>query len=476
MTASSLIVDYINVGLAAARPATPSLATGAFGLYYATDTGVLSVWTGSSWTTLSGSGTVTSIIASLGLTGGTITSTGTITAQTPEPQGRLSLVSATPVMTSDQTAKTTIYYVEKTGNSCPVYDGTTTRPLTFSNISLILDTSNHLLENLYDVYLWNSSGAATLGASPAWVNTATVTWTSASPGVCTWTGHSLYEGAPVIFTAGTSTPTGITAGTTYYVSKTGLTANAFSVSTTVANAAAGTNVNTSSTGVGTQTGTNHTTLRGTGAGTAELQLKNGIWTNKNAITLFNNSVSSGSIAANQATYLGTFYCTANGQTGMALKPAAAAGGTANILGLYNAYNRVRTIAMSRDATSTSWTYAVNTWRESNGNVANRITYVDGLAESFVRGDLRQSTSATASSAGAFSVNQDSTATNPGAGVQAGNASTAWHGGAAATVSFPPIIGVHFLCPMERALAGTQTMYGIDASSNQMNGFTVELEM
>jgi hypothetical protein len=78
MTASSLITDYIGCGLAAARPATPSLATGAFGIYYATDTGALSIWNGSSWSPLSGSGTVTSVTASSPLTGGAITSSGSI--------------------------------------------------------------------------------------------------------------------------------------------------------------------------------------------------------------------------------------------------------------------------------------------------------------------------------------------------------------------------------------------------------------
>lgn len=78
MTASSLITDYIGVGTAAARPATPSLATGAFGLYYASDTGALSIWNGSSWSSLSGTGTVTSVGLSTPLGGGTVTSAGTL--------------------------------------------------------------------------------------------------------------------------------------------------------------------------------------------------------------------------------------------------------------------------------------------------------------------------------------------------------------------------------------------------------------
>jgi hypothetical protein len=39
------------------------------------------------------------------------------------PQGRLTLVSATPVMTASQTAKTTVYYTPYAGQYCPLYDG-----------------------------------------------------------------------------------------------------------------------------------------------------------------------------------------------------------------------------------------------------------------------------------------------------------------------------------------------------------------
>ncbi len=373
------------------------------------------------------------------------------------PQGRLTLVSATPVMVSDQTAKTTVYYAEYTGNMISIYDGTNSKLYTFNNLSAILDVTHHLLENLYDVYAYLDT-TAKIGFSPAWVNTATVTWTSASPGVCTWTNHGLSEGAPVIFTAGTSTPTGITAGTTYYVSKTGLAASAFSISTSVANAAAGTNINTSSTGTGTQTGTNHTTIRGTGAGTTELELKNGLWTNKNAIVLYNNNVASSSISANQATYLGTLYCTANGQTGMAFKPAAAGGGSAPILGLFNAYNRVLIGSVELDSTA-SWNYAVTTWRASNGNVANRISYVDGLAMATVIGTLIQTTQSATTSAAAFGVGRNSTATAPTVNAQMGNAAQAFLAIANVSEIFTPSLGFNYLTGMEKALAGTQTIYG-----------------
>lgn len=46
---NTLIAAYLGSGLAAARPATPAVDTGAAGYYYATDTGALSVYAASAW-------------------------------------------------------------------------------------------------------------------------------------------------------------------------------------------------------------------------------------------------------------------------------------------------------------------------------------------------------------------------------------------------------------------------------------------
>lgn len=79
---------------------------------------------------------------------------------------------------------------------------------------------------------------------------STVTVTSASPGVVTWSAHGLVANDPVIFTnSGGALPTGITADYIYYVSATGLAAGTFQFSATVG----GASVNTSSTGTGTHT-------------------------------------------------------------------------------------------------------------------------------------------------------------------------------------------------------------------------------
>ena len=47
--AATLITAYLSEGLAAARPATPLIATGGIAFYFATDTATLSFWNGSAW-------------------------------------------------------------------------------------------------------------------------------------------------------------------------------------------------------------------------------------------------------------------------------------------------------------------------------------------------------------------------------------------------------------------------------------------
>ena len=63
------------------------------------------------------------------------------------------------------------------------------------------------------------------------------TITIAAPGVVTWNGHGLVAGTPVVFTTTGALPTGLTAGTPYYVIAAGLTANTFSLAATAGGAA-----------------------------------------------------------------------------------------------------------------------------------------------------------------------------------------------------------------------------------------------
>lgn len=78
----------------------------------------------------------------------------------------------------------------------------------------------------------------------------TVTISVASPGVVTWAAHGLAAGAPVTFATTGSLPTGLTAGTVYYVAASPApAANTFSVAATPS----GTAIATTAAGSGTHT-------------------------------------------------------------------------------------------------------------------------------------------------------------------------------------------------------------------------------
>lgn len=86
----------------------------------------------------------------------------------------------------------------------------------------------------------------------ALVKTSTATISIASPGVVTWNSHGLSANGPVKFTTTGALPTGLTAGTTYYVVGASITTNTFQLSAT----AGGTAINTSGTQSGTHTAIN----------------------------------------------------------------------------------------------------------------------------------------------------------------------------------------------------------------------------
>ncbi|WP_457660894.1 hypothetical protein [Sinorhizobium medicae] len=89
-------------------------------------------------------------------------------------------------------------------------------------------------------------------APPA--KTSTVTITVATPGVISWNAHGLAAGTPVKFSTTGALPTGLTAGTTYYVVSP--SANDFQVAATPGGAAIATS--------GTQSGTHTATTAPTG--------------------------------------------------------------------------------------------------------------------------------------------------------------------------------------------------------------------
>lgn len=95
------------------------------------------------------------------------------------PQGRLTLTSATPVLTADVSAATTVYYTPYTGRAIPLYDGTDFTMVNFAELSNVLantatgkagaDATN---AKPYDFFVWDDAGTLRLTRGPAWTSDA----------------------------------------------------------------------------------------------------------------------------------------------------------------------------------------------------------------------------------------------------------------------------------------------------------------
>ena len=293
------------------------------------------------------------------------------------PQGRLTLTTATPVLSADVAAAATVYYTPYVGNLIPIYDGTRFVPTDSAELSNILADSvtgkaGPAAAGPYqviDAFVWNDAGTVRLTRGPAWVASGTATITVATPAVVSRTAHGLLDGATVRFTTTGALPTGLALATDYFI--TVVTVNTFKLSATLAAQVAGTYIATSLAGSGVHTSFNYTSVRGVGAGKTELERLNGIWVNKVAIV--------NGPAARGGTYVGSIYTNASSQVDFKL--GLATGGEA-LIGVWNAYNRVDVSGNTADS-AVSWVYNTAAWRASNGAAMCRATFVSGLREDFV---------------------------------------------------------------------------------------------
>lgn len=97
-------------------------------------------------------------------------------APTP-PLGRLTLTTATPVLTADVANATTIYYTPYKGDLVPIYSGSWTMT-TFTELSLALDSNSgdtgyHQSGKIFDLFVYSDSGTLRLVSGPAWTNDTT---------------------------------------------------------------------------------------------------------------------------------------------------------------------------------------------------------------------------------------------------------------------------------------------------------------
>ena len=94
------------------------------------------------------------------------------------PQGRLTLQAATPVMTTTQSAKTTIFYSPYIGDQIPLYNGSAMVMTTFTELSVATtDTTKNPAaigaSQVLDWFIWSDAGTLRISHGPAWTNDTT---------------------------------------------------------------------------------------------------------------------------------------------------------------------------------------------------------------------------------------------------------------------------------------------------------------
>lgn len=261
--------------------------------------------------------------------------------------GRLTLESGVPWSTTDQMAKTTVYWVPYNGPYIPIYDSTVgdyvNRESTGCDVAVPPTKFC-----LYDIFAYWTGSA---------VDLETVDWFQVSTSI------NAFNAGTQTFT--TSSAHGLTAGADI-VGIDGITGTVGSDSTYGVNGRMWAVATTPSSTTFTLAGSNLGSLAYTSGGTVRrivpiratgITLTNGIYTKSGDAT---------------RTYLGTGMTTGvSGQTEMSF------GTVEPKLLLWNNYNRELTCARALD--QTSHTYATNAWRYWNNSPANRVIFVNGRA-------------------------------------------------------------------------------------------------
>lgn len=114
--------------------------------------------------------------------------------------------------------------------------GTRNAPSRQDNFAVAINDPGQIALLAAEKTAYNYPIRCDLNDAPA-EKSAVVTMTIAGPGVITWATHGLSINTPVKFATTGALPTGLVAGTTYYVAATGFTTGAFSVSATPGGAA-----------------------------------------------------------------------------------------------------------------------------------------------------------------------------------------------------------------------------------------------
>ncbi len=139
-----------------------------------------------------------------------------------------------------------------------------------------------------------------------------------------------------------------------------------------------------------------------GSGYSSVHNVRGYVTNaKKLLNCYNGTINEGTINIDKGTYLGSLFTTAAGQTSVQFKPPSVAGGTANVVGLWNAYNREMTTSMMQDSSSSA---ASGSWGPSGPG--DSVSFVSGLALAGVKAVVNESGQTNGSCLGGANVGLD----------------------------------------------------------------------
>ena len=430
-----------------------------------------------SWTTVTGTGTVTSIATNNGVTGGTITTTGTIglaSISTGNVLGNVSGISAAPTATTP----TQVLDVIGSTEGSVLYRGASVwTALTPGTNGQFLQTTGAGSTPQWATNSWNGQTGAVVSVVPA---QGRITLASHVPVMAssqtaqTTLYYDSYTGNQVPYYTGT-------ADTVDTIGSNEVSSAMQSSSTGVLNAngvfdvwwEGNTHHNicvaTNGSGGGWASDTaGSNTARGTGYSQIDRTTRP-YPTNANSVAhCYNGATDYGSITANKLTYLGTILTDAGAAGSVSFTyGSSASGGGLSRLGVWNSYNRVD-VGTSVVDSGASYTYTTNTAREERGSSTYQITFVFGLSEDAIGLNYNSATALTANvgssiqtgfgldTNGAFS-GQINTMVNPAAGtyVAPGTLTHMWQ----------PGVGLHTVYGLELGDGSHANTFNFNGSSN-----------
>ena len=211
------------------------------------------------------------------------------------------------------------------------------------------------------------------------------------------------------------------------------------------------------------------TARGTGFSQLDTVTRPYV-TNKNTVTnCFNGSSNYGPISANQGTYLGTVWASGNGQISYVFG-GAASGGSAGLLGVWNAYNRVPVTSSVID-TGIAYAYTSATIRQARASTNYQTQFVSGMADSAIEAHYSYRINAIIGSGnnGQVGVGLDtvSTFTCDPAIVYNPSASTGFVNGGTITCDIQPQIGFHTVSANEQSDGSANNNFNFNSLSTLM---------